>query len=384
MKTKTRRKSVLAIIVAIILVLLVISTVVTNVIFSGEKMPKIAGNYLYLHESADMEPDIAQNSLIIAKEDSETSLNKGSKVLCYLADGTLALRCIYDISVDASGNTNYFPGTAVDQGSELVIPRSNIFAICSWQSKELYDYVTFATSVGGLMALLIIPCIILILMFLVKLRMGIREEVDEDDFLFDDLEIMAPPRRTASPLFEPGQNTSPDITASFERKKSSISEHFQKKDVDTSSPYQKAVQERTMKFRIQQQDIEAAAKQQAFSKQGTQVFSTQEVEERARRQQPEFRPAVPDTSPEPEVRQQEVRTAPVPQPTEETPVQRPAYSAPSYTAPAPKSDAPNIDDVVSPSELRAAKTGQRINSNIAATDSIDDLLRVLEAEKKKL
>ena len=47
MKTKTRRKSVLAIIVAIILVLLVISTVVTNVIFSGEKMPKIAGNYLY-------------------------------------------------------------------------------------------------------------------------------------------------------------------------------------------------------------------------------------------------------------------------------------------------------------------------------------------------
>ena len=45
---------------------------------------------------------------------------------------------------------------------------------------------------------------------------------------------------------------------------------------------------------------------------------------------------------------------------------------------------PNIDDIINPAEFRAAKTGQKINPDIAASGSIDDLLRVLEAEKKKL
>lgn len=362
-KTKGKRKSILAVLVVIVLLLVVASTVAANIVFSGDKIPKVAGYYLYMHETNDMEPDISQNTLIIAKDAPSTSLSKGSKVLCYLADGTVALRVIYEITVNEDGTTNYFPGTALDQGSELVIPRTNIFAICDWQSKELYHYVKFATSVAGLMLLLVVPCVILIIMLLVKIARGSTEEVDEDDFLFD-VEIKPTPRqRNSNPLFEPGQVINPDATVSLERKKSSISENFQKKSVDEESPYQKAVQERTMKFRIQQQDIENAAKQQTKTSQGTQVFSTQTVEETAKRQQ-------------------EQASAPSATPVSKPETRRPA-SAPARTETL-KYDTPNIDDVVSPSELRAAKNGQKINSSIAATGSIDDLLRVLEAEKKKL
>ncbi len=363
MKTKSRGKSILAVLVVIVLLLVVASTVAANVIFSGDKVPKIGDYYLYLHETNDMEPDIAQNTLILAKDAPNTSLSEGSKVLCYLSDGTMALRCIYSITVNEDGSTNYFPGTALDQGSELVIPRTNIFAICEWQSKELYSFIKLATSVTGLMLLLIIPCVILIIMLLVKIARSGGDVVDEDDFMFDDVEIMTSKRPASNPLFEPGQAVNPDATVSLERKKSSISENFQRKTVDTDSPYQKAVQERTMKFRIQQQDIEEAAKQQNASMQGTQIFSTQTVEETAKRQLQEYQSAPLTSAP----RIEAPRTT----------------SAPVNTAPA-KSNAPNIDDVVSPSELRAAKNGQKINSHIAATDSIDDLLRVLEAEKNKL
>ncbi|MBQ8011046.1 MAG: hypothetical protein IJ265_05795, partial [Oscillospiraceae bacterium] len=83
--------------------------------------------------------------------------------------------------------------------------------------------------------------------------------------------------------------------------------------------------------------------------------------------------------------------APVaPQPVQNVPL-APPLSAPPAEKPAapvrpvaPPEPAPNIDDIINPAEFRAAKTGQKINPDIAASGSIDDLLRVLEAEKKKL
>lgn len=390
-KTKKKARSVFAVLFVIVLLFVIAAAVATNVIFSGDRVPKVAGYYLYLHETADMEPDIPQNSLVFAKEAGQTSLSPGSKVLCYLADGNLALRVICNMMVDSENQTVYYPGTAVEQGTDLSIPRANIFAICIWASTDMYKFVKFATSVPGLMICLVLPCIVLIVMLLVKIA---RSGKEEDEFYFDEEEIEAVTRKPskkpqAAPLFDPKQTPSAD--ASLEKKKSSISENFSEKPVNENSPYQKAVQERTMKFKkIQQEDIERAEAEEAAKKtaaaNGTQLFSKQDVENSAKQEsvsrgrhfaEPEKAPRSTEPSPRPA---ETVR--PVSEPVAEP--ARPKRAETERPAAKPSSTTPNIDDILNPSELRAAKSGQKVNRKIAATGSIDDLIAALENEKKKL
>lgn len=369
MKRTKKFRSVFSILLVIVLLLVVASTIYFNILFARNKMPKLGSNYLYLHETEDMEPDIPQNSLVLAKDAPTATIVPGNKVLCTLSDGTVGLRVIYQITVNADGTSSYYPGTAVEQGSELMLKREDIFAICEWQSRDLYKYLTFVTSVGGIMLLLVVPCVILIMMILAKIARNGKEAVSDEDFLFnemEELEVMTRKPKTAeNPLFEPSQ--APPAAETLERKKSSISENFERKPVNENSPYQKAVQERTMKFRIQQQNIEEAQRYQAESSRaqqmGTQVFSAQKVDEAAQQQNQPASFTEPKPAPAP---------APTPKP---APPRQPAR---------PATPPPNIDDIINPAEFRAAKSGQKINPDIVASDSIDDLLRVLEAEKKKL
>jgi len=82
-KTKKRGKSVFTVLLVIVLLLVVACSVTTNVVFSGDKIPQVGSYYLYMHEAADMEPDVPQNSFVLAKEASTTNLTPGNKVLCY-------------------------------------------------------------------------------------------------------------------------------------------------------------------------------------------------------------------------------------------------------------------------------------------------------------
>lgn len=381
MKNKKKGGSVFSVLFVIILVLIVAATAGLNLIFSGDGVPQIAGNYLYMQESGDMAPDIPEKSLVIAQKAGNKSISPGSKVLCYSADNSsIGLRVIYQITVsEMDGTTLYYPGTAVDQGSELTIPRTNIFAICDMQSQPLYTVVHFATSVPGLLTLLVLPCIIMIIMLLVRIaKNSADDEEDEEAFEeFDEFEEEAPKpkksKRAESPLFEASSLPAPD--ASIEQKKSSISEHFEQKPVNENSPYQKAVKERTMRFQIQQQNIEEAKRKQEEAASGrrvsTQVLSTQEVEEMVHRQQHDYQtPSAPFAS-QPEYHRPEHETEPRKQETAPKPV-------------AKVSTSPNIDDIINPSQFRASKNGQKVNTRISSTDSIDDLIRALESEKKKL
>lgn len=378
--TKKKGKSVFAVLFVIVLLFIIAATVTTNVIFSGDRVPKVAGYYLYLHEEADMEPDIPQNSLVLAKEAPQTSLSPGSKVLCYLSDGNLALRVIYQMTLDSDNQTLYYPGTRLEQGNELTIPRTNIFAICNWASKELYQFVKFSTSVSGLMVCLVVPCIILIIMLLVKIARSGKDELDEDDFFFDKDEIEAvtrkPEKPKAAPLFDPKQTPAADET--LEKKKSSISENFSEKPVNENSPYQKAVQERerTMKFKkIQEEDIERARQEEEARRNAAQSSSPEPIRRPAEEAvQPAAEPVAEQPAPVEEAPVQTSEPAPVPVEPETPPVE----SKPV------RSEVPNLDDILDPAELRAARTGQKVNRNIAATGSIDDLIAALENEKKKL
>lgn len=375
MKKKNKGGSVFTVLIVIVLVLVVVSTAAVNVIFSGSKIPKVAGYYLYMQEASDMEPDVPEHSLVFAKDAGQVSISPGNKVLCTLADGSVALRAVYQVSVsEENGGSVYYPATMKEQGTELPIPRSSITAVCISQSTQLYAYVNFASSVAGLMLLLVVPCVIMIVMLLVHIARNSTDDVD-DEFAFTEEKPRPKKKKPAveGPLFEASQLPPPD--ASIEEKKSSISEHFEQKPVNENSPYQKAVKERTMRFQIQQQNIEEAKRQMQASpasSQGTRVISTQEVETMAAKQQEYRTPSAPFAS----------------QPEYHAPASSPAVSVSSPTAPRPapakRPSQPNIDDILNADAMKAAKTGRRGNEKIASTDSIDDLIRALESEKNKL
>ena len=378
-KSKKKHGSAFAVLVVIFMLLSVAFTVCSNVVFSGDRVPMIAGYYFYLHEKADMEPDIPANSLVLAREHETGEIEPGAKVLCYLADGNMAMRVIYNIETNEEDGTElYYPGTALEQGTDLTIGRSNIFAICTWASKELYTVIQFATSVTGLMALLVVPCIILIIMLLVKIARSSRDEDEDDEYELDEEEDDEPvrpsKRSTQAPLFDPDADLE---TSSYGRKKASIQENFSEKPVNENSPYQKAVQERTMKFKkIEQEDIERAMAATAAVRAANAAKEQQSAA-------PSYEGPVEAT----------VYQAP-PAPPQEPVSQQAKPYVPTHSADIPivrssepeiaVSQAPNIDDIINPSQLRAAKAGQRYNPDISGTDSINDLIAALEKEKNKL
>ncbi|MBE6876350.1 MAG: hypothetical protein E7496_06460 [Ruminococcus sp.] len=403
---KKRGGSLFGGLLVFLLLVLVACTVAVNLIFNNDRVPRVAGYYLYLQESDDMSPAIPEKSLVAAEAAVISELHEGNKVLCYLSDGTLALRNIYKIEETDDGTVNYYPGTAKEQGTDLVIPRSNIFAVCVWSSPELYWYISFATSVNGLMAFLVAPCVLLIIMLLIHIARNGSEEMDDEEFTFEEEDTKPekpqPKKKKKSapesPLYSPETDSG---TETLEEKKSSISENFASKPVNEESPYQKAVQERekTTKFRRQELEEEAlrafdepypGRKKTTVTPDGTQVYSAEEIREQARLQAqlqnaaapPPPAPAVHTaqfTAPMPAVVQHPA-PAPQPEPPAPAPVQEETAPAPKPEAPkpAPKPaySSPNIDDILQSSKKK--------NSEIASTDSIDDLIRLLEKEKNKL
>ncbi|MDE6731160.1 MAG: hypothetical protein K2J71_10360 [Oscillospiraceae bacterium] len=433
MKQK-KHGSVFAGLLVVLLMLVVVGTIAANLIFSGSRVPKIAGYYLYLQDSDEMSPDVPAQSLVVAQAAITGEIHEGNKVLCYLEDGTLAIRNIYQIEETEDGAVNYYPGTVQEQGNDFVIPRTNIFAICTWASTQLYQYVKFTTSMTGLLALLVAPCVILIIMLLVKMAKSDGDDMEDEEFLFEQSEPTPRKKKKKAaeqPLYNPD---AVPVQDSLQEKKSSISENFSAKPVNENSPYQKAVQERekTMKFRRQEIEQEALkVRNESLPKKKkavTQVYSTDEIKSKAQELQNQNKnqtqksakpePKQPtaskpvsksaskpvsksDTRPIPEQNQnlfeksatesvppvpvipQEKKTMPKPVP---KPPEKPVY----------RSTSPNIDDILnapdrkstdsakSTSDSRTNAVASKTKSEIAKTDSIDDLIKLLEKKKGDL
>lgn len=293
---KKKSKSILAVVLAILLILVVAVSLTTNILFSRKDTPKIFGHYIYLMEYDTMEAGAAavatgttdlnaagtvdsesaaasihKHTAVIATAYQESDpIAKNNAVLCVLApDDTstdidsdrVAVRRIYNIEQDETGVLKYYPTTMKtnDVGTEPPITVDSILGKCAYESGELYSYVTFATGVPGILTLLVLPSVILVIMLIVAIARAngkhddeytfeenydevySEDSYDDDDSAYDDEELGG-----RSPLFRPSENTAQ--SRSFEQKRSSIAENFECKQVNPNSPYQKA---RTMQFKAQ-------------------------------------------------------------------------------------------------------------------------------------
>ena len=293
---KKKSKSILAVVLAILLILVVAVSLTTNILFFRKDTPKIFGHYIYLMEYDTMEAGAAavatgttdlnaagtvdsesaaasihKHTAVIATAYQESDpIAKNNAVLCVLApDDTstdidsdrVAVRRIYNIEQDETGVLKYYPTTMKtnDVGTEPPITVDSILGKCAYESGELYSYVTFATGVPGILTLLVLPSVILVIMLIVAIARAngkhddeytfeenydevySEDSYDDDDSAYDDEELGG-----RSPLFRPSENTAQ--SRSFEQKRSSIAENFERKQVNPNSPYQKA---RTMQFKAQ-------------------------------------------------------------------------------------------------------------------------------------
>ncbi len=286
---KKKSKSILAVVVTIILLLVVIVTLATNILFAGSDTPKIFGHYIYMMEWDSMEAEndtasevetatsagtvdsesaaasIHQYTAVICKAyDESDPIAKNNAVLCVLADDDtstdidsdrIAVRRVYSIEQDSSGVLLYYPTTMKESavGTEPAITVDNILGKCTYESSELYGFVNFATGAAGILLLLVLPCVILVIMLITAIirangrardEYAFEENYDEvfSEDSYDDDSYVDELGRT--PLYRASGNSG----RSFDEKRSSIADNFERKAVNPNSPYQKA---RTMQFKAQ-------------------------------------------------------------------------------------------------------------------------------------
>lgn len=400
-----KRFSILKFVIIFICVLLIVLSIIVNIAFSGGKTPKIFGNYIYIvKESDNMGGNVTNGAALIAPDAKDISIAKGDIVLAYPAAEPDKLRVlsIYDIVIAEDGTERFTTADATNVGSSESIPKESIAAICTGhtESKELGGLIRFTSSIKGILLLLVLPCVLLVIFLIVKIA---SSKDDEDEFGFYEYDEnekqkdLSEARRTSheksgNPLFEPSQEIQP--SNELERKKMSIAENFSQKKVNPDSPYQRE-KERTMQFKAQRSAESAFAAKNVGSSSSTAPTADALREEMLRKsaeaertgsfnikaasapaapQQPASEPITDNTGILSKSQLAEMSRNDVPK---TTPLR--SQSAPSTAAPKPskKSSTPDISDIISKSDRNERKKK-------AADMSVDDLLKLIEEEKKKL
>lgn len=406
---KKKRFSVLKFVLIVLCILLIVVSIIVNIGFSGGKTPKLFGRYFYIVKEADnMGDNVTKGACLISPDAKDAAIAKGDIVLCYPANdpNTLKVLSIYDVVTAEDGSTKYITADATNVGSEDSISKENIAAICTGhtESAELGALIRFASSIKGIICLLVLPCVLLVIFLIAKLASSKGDDDFDDEFDFYEYDEKEKQRaiseskknlhdKSANPLFEPSQEIQP--SNEFERKKMSIAENFSQKKVNPDSPYQKE-RERTMQFKAQRSAESTFAARNVGGSSSTAPTADALREEMLRKtaeaertgtfniknantntaQQPAA-PAEPipdNTGILSKSQLAEMSRNDVPK---TTPLR--SQSAPSTAAPKPakKSSTPDISDIISKSEQEEKKKSP---SNM----SVDDLIKMIEAEKKKL
>lgn len=393
---KKKRFSALKLLIVILCITSVIVSAGINILFAGDKTPKIFDRYIYVVGEESPINEIRPGAALIARDlkkheadPKKGEASTGDIVLCYPADNPaqLSVRCISFISESEEG-TQYYTMDSLHEDTTGSIAKDKIVAMCSSynESLELGRFIVFARQLKGIIALLGVPALLLIIILFASILGSRNEEEDEDEFGFyeyDESESGKAARKNADPLYEPKNDTS--VNPAFERRKMSIADNFKQKEVNPDSPYQKE-KERTVQFKAQKGG--SLSNTSSFSGSGTAESSfaqrnpgtvssaapTAETlrEEMLRKTSATERTAT-YTKPESTVsdntgiltRDQvaELRGGATAKPAE-------------VKAAAPKrSSSPDISDILGNTPLKPSKKPSDM--------SVDDLLKIIEEEKKK-
>ncbi|MBR4627468.1 MAG: hypothetical protein IKO47_07205 [Ruminococcus sp.] len=388
--------SILKVFVIVICVLTILVSVIVNVAFSNGKIPHILGKYIYIVDKKDNMGDlVTEGAAIIAKDAKNQTIRKGQIVLCYPADDAGNLRIREIITADTINNKYTTKDAShIDKGGadgSGTITKDDILALCSdcTESKELGSFIRFTTSIKGILLLLILPCVILVIFLISKIAATSSDDDEDFDFYeYDEKAAGQQPVRShvksGNPLFEASQEIQP--SDELERKKMSIAENFSQKKINPESTAQ-LERERTMQFKSQRSAETSFAARNVGGSSSTAPTADALREEMLRK-----------TAEAERTGQFSVRTA-VSEDAAKAPIDNTGVLSKAQLAEMSRNDIPRTTPLRSQS---AAPTAPRKSSSPDITDilrktdtsvtkkksvsdmSVDDLLRIIENEKKKL
>jgi len=252
--------SVLKFFVVLVCIVLIALSLAVNIMFNQKNTPKIFGYYIYVLNNQDMGALLPEGTALISKDADGLDIKQGDVILCHLTGSDeVIIRTVYKTAADeATGALNYYLSTVNAQDENSVtdsVPKENIMALCTGypQNVNLGRWISFTLGIKGIAIQLILPSILLVILLIAKIA-SVKdiededEDEDEKDFSFhDEKNSKAKKDIKEAPLFV--DPTPEDYTTDeLERKKQSIAEHFSHKEVNPNSPYQKE-KERTMQFK---------------------------------------------------------------------------------------------------------------------------------------
>jgi hypothetical protein rflaF_09062 len=394
---KKKRFSLLKILITIICIVFIIISLLINITFSGGKTPHIFGRYIYIVAEGDnLGNNVTSGAALIAKEVTNETVLARDIVLCYPADApdTLSLRSIYDVVTGEDGIEKFSTASATNVDS-ATITKDKIVAVCTGypESKELGSFIRFTKSIKGILLELLLPCVILVIFLIVKLATSKshaeEEEAEYDFYEYENIDgepVKNSHVKSGSPLFENIQEIQP--SNELERKKMSIVENFSQKKVNPDSPYQKE-KERTMQFKAQRSAESSFAARNVGGTSSTAPTADALREEMLRKtaeaertgtfsikstgskQPTESASDITGILPKAQLAEMSRNDIPKTTPLRSQSAQPQASRVPK------KSSSPDISDILKRTDSSARKKS-------AADMSVDDLLKLIEDEKKRL
>ena len=236
-KNKRLGVSVCVVVLTIIMIIAIVFTLSINYMFSsGGVSGKMFGRYIYIMETAEMQPEIEKGSAVIASEDGITVLTEGNVIL-FKNGGREDVMRIKEV-VHNTDSTVYRAALDSSPESTVDVSKENVIAKCTTESHNLGAVIRFLKSIPGILIGMILPCIIILAFLIFKIISIRKADGDEDTYQEDEEEdgsggefegFNGKPvkSRSTSPLFNPEEDINPGDD--FERKKSSIAQNFGRK-----------------------------------------------------------------------------------------------------------------------------------------------------------
>lgn len=237
-KNKRLGVSVFVVILTIIMALSVIFTFSISYMFSSDGVSgKLFGKYIYIMDTADMTPEIDKGSAVIADEDGIAVLIEGNVILFKNGKRENVMRIREVVHNTDSTIYRVSPDTAAD--NTLEVSKDNVIAKCTTESHNLGVLISFLSSMPGIIIGMLLPCFVilaLLIMKIIAIRKSDNEEDtsadtdfddDDDDDEFKGFNGHQVKPISSAPLFNPESDLNPG--EDFERKKSSIAQNFSQK-----------------------------------------------------------------------------------------------------------------------------------------------------------
>lgn len=399
---KKKRFSVLKLLIVIICITSIIISLAANILFSRNNVPSIFGRVIYVvDENNPMEGDLTTGAALIAKEAIDISIMTGDIVICYPSDNpeSLCLRSINYVVEAEDGTSRYFTRDSFHEDQTDSISKDKIVAVCTGypESLALGKFINFAVSMNGILILLVATSVILVIFIIAAIVSSHSAKEDEENevslYDYDGDDGKKKKHRKNAPLFDSSQDVSD--SPELERKKMSIADNFSQKQVNPDSPYQKEREkERTMQFKAQRGNAPANSNGSTMSFKKSDLQSSSSASDTLRQEMLRKTAEAEKTGvynirsstsqdtvnddtgilSKSEVEQLSRRETSVNEVKNIANIQKSTPAKPSVSS---SKSSPDISDI-----LRKTETERRKKN--PSDMSVDDLLRMIENEKKKL